>query len=122
MKIHLSIDTPIREFVDMDHRWRSSDKGLIWCWEHGRLVGQEDHDLATRAKSGELMVLSWKGGVPPGFKSEKKQGTLNYLAQWQGIAGKDLNIDTDATVELECSATGVKVVFSKAGWRQESRD
>jgi len=112
MKIYRSIDEPIGEFVDMEHRWRASDKGLIWCWERGRQKSQESPDLAIQAKNGELMILIWRGGVPLGFKGKKRKGTLNYLAQWQGLAGKDLDIDTEASVTIICSKTGVKVTFS----------
>ncbi len=118
MKIYRSIDAPIREFIDMDHRWQKPDKGLIWCWERGRLMSKENSELAKRAKNGELMTLNWKGGVPQGFKGKKKEGTFNYLAQWQGIAGKDLDIDTDTPITLVCSAEGVQVTFSKDGWRE----
>lgn len=120
MQIKRSITAKIRDFVDMDHRWRSSDKGLIWCWERGRQMSEEDPELASRARNGELMVLGWKGGVPFGFKGKRKEGTLNYLAQWQGLAGKDLDIDTNVSTALVCSLTGVEVVFSEDGWKQES--
>jgi hypothetical protein len=115
MKIYRSIDEPIRDFVDMEHRWRVSDKGLIWCWERGRQISQESPDLAFQAKNGELMILVWRGGVHLGFKGKKKKGTLSYLAQWQGLAGKDLYIDTEASVTIICSKTGVEVTFSKDG-------
>lgn len=117
MKIKRSIAVKIRDFVDMDHRWRNEDKGIIWCWERGRQMSNEDPELASRARKGELMVLGWKGGVPPEFKGKKKEGTLNYLAQWQGLAGKDLDIDTDEPTTLVCSVTGVVVVFSQDGWK-----
>ena len=117
MKINRSINTAIRDFVDMDHRWRDSDKGLIWCWERGRIMSRENPGLSERVKNGELVPLNWKGGVPPGFKGKKKPGTLNYLAQWQGLAGKDLDIDTEASITLVCSLTSVEVTFSKDGWK-----
>jgi hypothetical protein len=120
MQIKRSITAEIRDFVDMDHRWRSEDKGIIWCWERGRQMSKEDPELAEKARNGELMVLGWKGGVPSEFKSKKKEGTLNYLAQWQGLSGKDLNINTDVPTTLVCTATGVEVIFSKDGWKQES--
>lgn len=46
------------------------------------------------------------------MKAKKKYGTLFYLAQWQGIRGEDLDIDTDVEYELFCSKTGVKVIFT----------
>ncbi len=116
--LFVSIDTPIREFIDMDHRWRGPDRGLIWCWERGRLLAIENPSLAERAKSGELMTLTWKGGVPEEFKSPRKEGTLNYLAHWQGLAGKDLDIDTECPVSLTCAVTGVVVTYTKDSWKK----
>ena len=117
MQIKRSITENIRDFVDMDHRWRSTDKGLIWCWERGRQMSEEDPELASRARNGELMVLVWKGGVAHGFKGNRKEGTLKYLALWQGLAGKDLDIDTNRSTALVCSLTGVEVVFSEDAWK-----
>ena len=117
MKLNRSINIPIRDFIDMDHRWRDFDNGLIWCWERGRIMSHDDPELSKRAKNGELVPLNWKGGVLPGLKGKKKNGTLQYLAQWQGLAGEDLDIDTNASIELVCSLTGVKVIFSKDGWQ-----
>lgn len=115
MKLKRSIDTEIRDFVSLDHRWRSADEGLIWCWERGRQMSEEDPELASRARKGELMVLNWTGGVPFRFKGKRKKGTLHYLAQWQGLTGRDLDIDTDKPTTLVCSLTGVKVTYSKNG-------
>jgi hypothetical protein len=117
MKLQRSINTPIRDFVDMDHRWKSFDKGLIWCWERGRIMSQENPDLSFRARNGELMILGWKGGVPINFKGKRKEGTLKYLAQWQGLAGNDLDIDTDISTVITCSLSGVEVTYSKDGWK-----
>lgn len=119
MKIYRSIKEEIRDYVDMDHRWRGSDKGLIWCWERGRQMSTEDPGSAARACNGELMVLGWKGGVAEGIKVKTKQGTFNYLAQWQGLRGDDLDIDTDLKTSKICSSTGVKVTFSKDGFKEE---
>ena len=112
MKLHRSINEEIREFVDMDHRWRGSDRGLIWCWERGRQMRNENPDLATRANNGELILLGWRGGVEPGVKLKSKKGTLNYLAQWQGLRGENLNIDISKEQELVCSKTGMRVVYT----------
>ncbi len=120
MQVNRSINEEIRDFVSMDHRWRNSDKGLIWCWERGRQMSKEDSELALRARNGELMTLGWKDGVPDKFKGKRKDGTLNYLAQWQGLAGKDLNINTDESIVLVCSSTGVEVTYSKDGGKQET--
>ena len=63
MHLERSIQQPIREFVDMDHRWRGPDAGLIWCWERGRQKAAEDPVLAVMARKGVLMPLGFKGGV-----------------------------------------------------------
>lgn len=120
MIINRSISIPIRDFQGTEHRWRSDDKGIIWCWERGRILSVEKPELASRVRNGELPKLGWKGGVPTGFKGKKKNGTIHYLAQWQGIAGKDLEIDTEAKTTIICSATGVEVTFSKDGWKEAS--
>ena len=104
--------------MDSPCRWRSSDNGLIWCWERGCLMAKENPELSKKAKKGELMTLGWKGGVPKGFKGKKKEGTFNYLAQWQGLAGKDLDIETDTALTITCSLSGVNVNFSKDGWKE----
>ncbi len=112
MKIQRSIKKPIREFVDMDHRWHSDDQGLIWCWENGRLLANEKPELAEKARKGELVTLPWRGGVAGMMIQKEKVGTFKYLAQWQGLAGKDLDIDTSEPQSIICSATGVKVIFT----------
>lgn len=130
MKLKRSIDTEIRDFVSLDHRWRSADEGLIWCWERGRQMSEEDPELASRARNGELMLLNWTGGIHVKFDEEgdlvmpmvkRKKGTLHYLAQWQGLTGKDLDIDTDRPTTLVCSLTGVKVTYSKNGWKPKKK-
>ena len=114
MHLERSIQQPIREFVDMDHRWRGPDAGLIWCWERGIQKAAEDPALAVRARKGVLMPLVFKGGVDKDkIPKKKKEGHLFYLAQWQGLAGKDLDIDTDCDTRLICSATGVEVTYSQ---------
>ena len=113
MHLERSIQQHIREFVDMGHRWRGPDAGLIWCWERGRQMAIEDPGLAERATKGGLVPLHWKGGVDKPLKSNKTCGSLFYLAQWQGLAGKDLDIDTDGDTRLVCSATGVEITYSR---------
>ena len=115
MHLERSIQQPIREFVDMDHRWRGPDAGLIWCWERGRQKAAEDPVLAVMARKGVLMPLGFKGGVDKDKIpiEKKKNGHLFYLAQWQGLAGKGLDIDTDCDTCLICSATGVEVTYSR---------
>ncbi len=73
---------------------------------------QREPELAQRAENGELPVLVWKGGVEKKIKKREKYGTLNYLAQWQGLRGEDLNIDLSEELELICSKTGMKVIYT----------
>ena len=113
MHLERSIQQPIRDFVDMDHRWRGPDGGLIWCWERGRQMTNEDPGLAERATQGELVPLPWKGGVNKSLKTSKMRGCVFYLAHWQGLAGKDLDIDTDGETRLICTATGIEVIYSR---------
>jgi hypothetical protein len=111
--VRRSIHEPIREFSGMEHRWRGPDQGLIWCWERGRQIREENPELAQRAKLGELPVLGWRGGVAKKLKAvDTKQGTLRYLAEWQGLRGEDLDIDTASEKVLICTVTGQAVSFS----------
>lgn len=73
---------------------------------------QSQPELARRAENGELPVLEWTGGVEKKIKIREKYGTLNYLAQWQGLRGEDLNIDLYEEPELICSKTGIKVIYT----------
>ena len=57
------------------------------------------------------LSLGWKGGVERELKKKGKFGTLNYLAQWQGLRGEDLDVDLTNEVEIVCSLTGMKVIF-----------
>ena len=54
----------------------------------------------------------WKGGVEKKIKIGKKYGTLNYLAQRQGLRGEDLNINLFEESELICFKTGMKVIYT----------
>jgi len=107
-----SVDHPIREGRTSSERWEGPDKGLIWCWERGRQKRDEEPELAARAKKGELIVLAWKGGVEEKLRIEKKPGTLNYLATWQGLRGEDLDIALEEERVIVCSKTGQAVLFS----------
>ena len=60
MHLERSIQQPIMEFVDMDHRWRGPDAGLIWCWERGRQKAVEDPALAVMARKEVLVPLAFK--------------------------------------------------------------
>lgn len=101
-----------REGLSWDERWRGNDNGLITCWEVGREIREKESELARRAENGELPVLGWKGGVEKKSKEGEKYGTLFYLAQWQGLRGKDLEIDMSQEPELICSKTGMKVIYT----------
>lgn len=113
MKLHRSISEPTRENASWKERWSGLDQGLIACWERGREKSEENPALAARARDGQLVILGWKGGVERATITKKQKfGTLNYLAQWQGLRGEDLSIDTAEEVVLTCAATGVAVVFT----------
>ncbi|MCY1457890.1 hypothetical protein D9M71_752210 [compost metagenome] len=57
-------------------------------------------------------MLGWKGGVERTLKKREKYGSLKYLAQWQGLRGEDLRIDTSNELTLNCSRTGMVVTFT----------
>ena len=46
------------------------------------------------------------------IQKKEKYGSLNYLAQWQGLRGEDLDIDLTAERETICAKTGMKVIFT----------
>ena len=106
-----SIIEPKRSGLSWDETWKGDDKGLIACWERGREKAIENLELADRASRSELPILGWKGGVERKIKT-KKFGTLQYLAQWQGLRGEDLDICLDKEIELVCSKTGMHVTFT----------
>ncbi|MFC1453729.1 hypothetical protein ACFLQL_00965 [Verrucomicrobiota bacterium] len=111
-RIYRSCQEKIRDGLSWDELWNSHDKGLIICWEVGRELSKTDLEMAERAKRGELPLMGWKGGVEKKTKNIKKYGPLFYLAQWQGIRGDDLDIDLFKEIELICSKTDMKVIFT----------
>ncbi len=111
-RLRRSVLQPIREGLSWSETWDGPDKGLIWCWERGRQKRVEEPELAARADQGELVILAWKGGVEEKLKIEKKPGTLNYLATWQGLRSEDLDIPLEDERLLVCSKTGQAVAFS----------
>ena len=110
-RLRRSVHQPIREGLSWDERWMGPDKGLIWCWERGRQKRVEEPELAAQADKGELVVLAWKGGVDKKLKMERKPGTLQYLATWQGLRGRDLELAFEDE-SIVCTKTGQTVVFS----------
>lgn len=116
MRIVRSIDAPRRRNPDWEARWGSLEAGLITSWERGRELAVERPDLAEAARGGELIPLSWKGGIPvPSGRAKpprRKYGSLYYLAMWQGLRGDDLDIDADAAPQLTCARHGTIVSFT----------
>lgn len=110
--IFCSCQEPIRKEPSFDERWRGPDKGLITCWEVGREQSESEPALAERTKNGQLPILGWKGGCKEKIKIKEKFGTLNYLAQWQGLRGEDLNINLSEERVIICSLTKIKVTFT----------
>lgn len=119
--IHRSISEPIRNDADLERRWSGPDRGLIWCWESGRMLSRGGSDVADSARRGELPPLVWSGGVAGGPKNAArattsrkpdKYGSLNYLAMWQGLRGDDLVIDRSQEPQITCSRTGRTVAFT----------
>jgi hypothetical protein len=111
-KLYRSIKQPIRADLSWDQLWLGPDQGLIWCWERGRQKSAEAPELAARAREGELVPLAWIGGVTEKLKLDKKPGTLNYLARWQGLRGEDLDLTLDEERVITCSRSGLSVVFA----------
>ncbi len=117
--LHRSIKTALRQDLDWHGCWAGADNGLIYCWERGRQKRLTDPDLAERAEQGELVTLAWKGGTESidepldgkKTKSQKRYGSLNYLATWQGLRGEDLNIDVEAERPIVCTKRQREVIF-----------
>jgi len=106
--VYRSIKEPIRVDPSFEERWEGEDQGLITCWEVGRKNANKKPDLAEKAKSGELPVLGWKGGA----KEIDSYGSLNYLAQWYGLRGEDLNIDLGKEVVKTCKKNKTSVTYT----------
>lgn len=107
-----SITNEIRSGLTREEVWEAEDKGLIRCWETGRELAKSKPELAEAATNGELPVTNWKGGVSRTLKKLDKFGAHHYLAQWQGLRGNDLKIDTSQEVTITCSKTGMVVTFT----------
>lgn len=108
------IGSPLRpDGLSFEERWRNEDKGLIVSWEVGRQLAEKRPELAEKALRGELPELAWKGGTDKEtLKINHKYGSLQYLAQWQGLRGEDLDIDLDEEYTLTCSRTGVDFTYT----------
>lgn len=110
--IQRSIEQPIRHDPTFDERWNGVDQGLITCWEVGRQKRESEPELAAKAENKELPVLGWKGGVAKKLKVAEKYGSLNYLAQWQGLRGEDLYINVEKEVVMQCSKTKMLIIYT----------
>lgn len=111
-RLRRSIDEPIREDLSWSETWKGPDQGLIFCWERGRQERCGRPGLASRADQGELVSPDWKGGVTKKLKVERKQGTFQYLATWQGLRGESLDIALEDELVVVCAKFGQAVVFS----------
>jgi len=101
-RVFRSISENIRVTPSYDERWNGDDKGLVTCWEVGRKKRESEH----------LPVLGWKGGVDKTLQKKEKFGSLNYLAQWQGLRGEDLDILLSEEVTMRCSKTGMIITYT----------
>lgn len=111
MRIFSSISDPVCEILDFDQRINGDDRGLINAWNVGRNLALRNADLVRRMRDGELPELGVKGGVRKKIQAHKI-GSLWYLAQRQGLLGEDLDIDMSSEVEMICSRTGVRVLYT----------
>lgn len=112
-KLTRSIELDIRKGLSWEDAWKGPDEGLIFCWERGREKQFEEPDLAARASRGELIVLSWKGGIDKNIKADNLEGTLKYLATWQGLRNESLNIDLKNPIKITCSKFNKEVIFKR---------
>ena len=107
-----SMSEPIRTGLSSSEYWLAEDRGLIKCWELGRKYSVTRPAFAASAKRGELPIWNFKGGVEKPLNNPLKYGSFRYLAMWQGLRNEDLDIDTTRIVEIICSRTGVKMIFT----------
>ncbi|MCY1498495.1 AAA ATPase domain protein [compost metagenome] len=110
--VQRSFADPIRSDLDWASTWEGADRGLIKCWEIGRLLALKNPALADSCLRGALPPLHWKGGAARALKKKEKYGSLKYLAQWQGLRGEDLNVDLETDVMLTCQDSGMIVTFT----------
>lgn len=126
VRLNRSIREPIRVGLTWEERWRGPDGGLIACWESGREMrienatwptdpkpGTQPEPAAAYADRGELLPLPWKGGVSEKLKAGTKYGSLQYLAMWQGLRHRDLDIVMTGETVLVCTRTRQEVIFKR---------
>ncbi|MGO4799590.1 hypothetical protein ACEN2T_09920 [Pseudomonas sp. W22_MBD1_FP4] len=111
-RIHQNISTPLRPSLSWNDTWEREDKGLIKCWEVGRELAAKRTELVKACLNDELPILGWKGGVSRRLKKLEKFGSLNHLAQWQGLRGEDLDVDPTQDIVKTCSHTQMIVTFT----------
>ena len=115
MHIHASVTHPPAVEPDFHKRLHGTDQGIINAWLAGlELRGGKEEKAILR---GELPVLPFKGGIEPPppdkpIKKRTKTGSYWYLAMWQGLGSKDLDIDTSTANRITCTLTGVEVTFT----------
>lgn len=107
-----SIEEPIRAGLSWEATWEAEDKGLIRCWETGRELAAAKPELAHAANNGELPATNWKGGTSRTLKKLEKYGSLQYLAQLQGLRGENLSIDPSIEKTITCTKTGMVITFT----------
>jgi hypothetical protein len=116
MRVQRSKTEPPRANPSWAVRWGTFSAALVTCWERGRELAIQDASLAAAARDGELVPLSWKGGIAPPARSgsapKRKYGSFYYLATWQGLRGDDLDIDTAGSPQRICSRNGTVVTFT----------
>lgn len=112
MRVHCPISNPPTQGPSWDERWEGPDKGLITVWLKFIERARNEPDLVTAAKAGELPLTGLRGGVEKPIKTKGKLGALHYLAGWQALRGEDLDIDTEAVIQLTCTRTNVTVTFT----------
>jgi hypothetical protein len=110
--VFVSRATTRRELATWEERWQRKDQGLIAAWEAGRELALRDPDLALRARRGELVPLPYKGGVATRTKVGRKYGALHYVAMWQGLRDQDLDVVLGRQIEMICTHTEMRVIFT----------
>jgi len=113
-EIKRSIETNIRTSPTFEERWRGQDQGMITAWEVGRKRAIENPELKNATLNNELPVLGYIGGYEKTLSIKFKYAPFHYLAEWQGLRGDDLDIDSirDEGKVIVCSKTNMKTIFT----------